>query len=41
MSEDGELLTREELHQLVWESPGTHLAKRFGITDVALAKICF
>ena len=35
-----ELLTREELHRLVWESPGTHLAKRFGISDVALAKIC-
>lgn len=40
MREDGELLSREELHQLVWESPGTHLAKRFGISDVALAKIC-
>ena len=33
-------VSREELHQLVWEFPGTHLAKRFGISDVALAKIC-
>lgn len=33
-------VTREELHQLVWEFPGTHLAKRFGISDVAIAKIC-
>lgn len=40
MREDGELLTREELHQLVWKFPGTHLAKRFGVSDVALAKIC-
>jgi hypothetical protein len=32
--------SREELHKLVWEVPGTHLAKRFGVSDVALAKIC-
>jgi hypothetical protein len=33
-------LTRDELHDLVWSVPGTALAKRFGISDVGLAKIC-
>lgn len=33
-------ITREELYQLVWKTPGTVLAKEFGISDVGLAKIC-
>ena len=40
MTADSQQLTREELHRLVWDEPGTHLARRFGISDVALAKIC-
>jgi hypothetical protein len=33
-------LTREELHALVWDKPVTRLAKEFGLSDVALHKIC-
>lgn len=33
-------LTRHELHALCWETPITKLAKAFGISDVALHKIC-
>jgi hypothetical protein len=33
-------LTREELYRQVWEKPTTHLAKEFGISDVAVGKIC-
>jgi hypothetical protein len=32
--------TRKELHQLVWSEPMNKLAKKFGISDVALAKHC-
>lgn len=32
--------TREELYQLVWSEPMTQLAKRFGLSDVGLAKAC-
>lgn len=32
--------TREDLYQLVWSEPLRTLAKRFGISDVALAKRC-
>lgn len=35
-----ETLTRDELHDLVWSVPVSRLAKRFGISDVGLAKIC-
>jgi len=31
---------REELYELVWETPLTQLARQFGISDVGLAKIC-
>lgn len=31
-------LTRAELYQLVWSEPLCKLSKRFGISDVALAK---
>lgn len=33
-------LTREELYKLVWEKPRTQLANEFGISDVAITKIC-
>jgi hypothetical protein len=33
-------LTRQELHALVWERPITKLATEFGLSDVALHKIC-
>lgn len=33
-------LTREELYALVWASPMTRVAKQFGLSDVALHKIC-
>jgi hypothetical protein len=32
--------TRKELFDLVWEYPMTHLAKRFGYSDVGLRNIC-
>lgn len=32
--------TREEFYELVWTKPMTHLAKEFGLSDVALHKIC-
>lgn len=35
-----ETLTRDELHDLVWSVPVSRLARRFGISDVGLAKIC-
>ena len=33
-------LEREELYRLVWSTPVIQLAKKFGISDVGLAKIC-
>lgn len=33
-------LTRQELYELVWSEPMRTLAKRYGISDVALAKTC-
>jgi hypothetical protein len=33
-------LSREELYEKIWSIPGSKLAKEFGISDVALAKIC-
>jgi hypothetical protein len=33
-------LTREELYDLVWSEPMSQLAKKFGLSDVGLAKIC-
>lgn len=32
--------TRSEFYELVWSKPMTHLAKDFGLSDVALHKIC-
>jgi hypothetical protein len=33
-------LTRDELYQAIWSTPMRTLAKGYGISDVALAKIC-
>ena len=33
-------LTREELYELVWSEPRTMLAKKFGVSDVWVAKQC-
>ncbi|MDZ5698662.1 hypothetical protein [Chelativorans sp. M5D2P16] len=33
-------MTREELYTLVWQTPMSRLAKRFGLSDVGLRKIC-
>src|SRR5690348_3025315 len=33
-------MTRRELYDLVWSQPMLTLAKRFGISDVALGKVC-
>lgn len=40
MSGGGIEFTREELYQKVWTMPATQLAREFGISDVALGKIC-
>lgn len=33
-------LTREELYERIWTTPARHLAKEFGVSDVALGKVC-
>ena len=33
-------VTRRELYDLVWETPTRHLCKKFGLSDVGLAKTC-
>jgi hypothetical protein len=40
MEDNGIKLTHEELYESVWSTPATKLAKEFGISDVALGKIC-
>lgn len=37
---DKELITRQELYDLVWSVPLTTLAKRYGLSDNGLRKIC-
>ena len=32
--------SRREFYDLVWSKPMIHLAKEFGVSDVALHKIC-
>ena len=32
--------TREELYQLVWQTPLQRLARQYSLSDVGLAKIC-
>src|ERR1700728_814260 len=39
-SQDHLRLSREELYQLVWSKPMQHLAKEYGISDRAMAKVC-
>lgn len=34
------ILTRAELYEMIWQTPTSQLAKRFGISDVALSKVC-
>lgn len=36
----GHRVSRSELYDLVWSEPASKLAKRFGISDVMLAKVC-
>ena len=33
-------LTRKELYDQVWSMPTVQLAKAYGISDVAISKIC-
>jgi hypothetical protein len=33
-------LTREQLYELVWSKPMQHLAKDYGVSDRAMAKLC-
>jgi len=33
-------MTRADLYKLVWEKPVTHVAKEFGVSDVAIRKTC-
>jgi hypothetical protein len=33
-------MTRDELYELVWSKPVTHVAKDYGVSDVAIRKIC-
>jgi hypothetical protein len=33
-------ISRKDLYELIWSEPMTSLAKRFGISDVGLAKVC-
>lgn len=33
-------MTREQLYNLVWSKPMTHIAKEFGMSDVAIRKHC-
>lgn len=33
-------VTREKLYEEVWKTPGRQLGERYGVSDVALAKIC-
>lgn len=35
-----DMLSRTELYELVWTSPIVQLSKKYGLTDVGLAKIC-
>jgi hypothetical protein len=33
-------LTREQLYELVWSKPMQHIAKEYGVSDRAMAKLC-
>ncbi len=36
----GKGVTREGLYELVWSEPISRISKRFGVSDVAVAKVC-
>lgn len=38
--QDRVTLHREKLHKEVWQTPVRQLAKKYGMSDVGLAKIC-
>jgi hypothetical protein len=40
MNEDIVVLKRDELYKLVWSEPMQRLSKKYGLSDVGLAKIC-
>lgn len=42
MADEGSLsaTTREQLYELVWSTPATKLAEKFGVSDVAIFKRC-
>jgi hypothetical protein len=40
MSDQTIHISREELYEQVWSEPMITLAKRFGLSDVGLAKVC-
>ena len=40
MNSDDRFWYRDELYQEVWSTPMWTLAKRYGISDVGLAKVC-
>lgn len=40
MKKDTKIISRIDLYKRVWETPVTHLAKEYGLSDVGFAKIC-
>lgn len=40
MAKESFFLSREALYIKVWETPTVKLAKEFGISDVAIGKMC-
>lgn len=38
--EKTEVITREELYNLVWENPLSKLAKKYNLSDNGLRKVC-
>lgn len=37
---DAHMLSREQLYELVWNTPTSRLKRNFGMSDVAIAKVC-
>ena len=40
MNDDRTQITRKELYKQVWAEPMSKLARKYGLSDVGLAKIC-
>jgi hypothetical protein len=40
MSEEAAAVTRQDIYELVWQKPLTHLAGEFGLSDQRLARLC-